>query len=374
MALTTFSMIFLGNSVDLDPVEGNSDAENAAGLIDTYYGPGDPAHQHITTVTSDDANNDAAIAGDGAGSGETVTYDIGSGTVTTVLDLAATVNVTISFTPGSGEPDYVGIGGIIQTAEGDLFLVMIDDDIGLGANALDNFPVVSVEVTSIVSAGQNQNAAASDDQEFVTCFVKGTEVLTNVGSIAVEHLKIGDLMQTNNGLQPVRWIARTKIQKSKIENNPRLRPVCISKGALGDNLPLRDLYVSRQHKMRVSSKVVQRMFDVSWVFVTAIQLTALPGIFVEKKARTIEYFHILLDDHEIIFAEGAPTESFYAGPLAMTALSPEAKQELETVFPDLLLSDFKKQDSSFFPDNKLQRQLVARHVKNQKKLIDSEWI
>ena len=372
MALMTFSMIFLGNSADLDPVEGNNGAENAASLVGTYYSAGDPAYQYITTVTADDANNDAIIQGDGFGAGEAYTYDVGAGTVTTALDFAATVNVTISFTASSGEPDYVSFGGIVQTAEGDLFLVMIDDDFGLGANALDDQPIDSIAVTSIVSSGQNQNAAASDDQEFVTCFVRGTKVLTNFGPTAVETLQIGDLVQTaENGLQPIRYITKSSVPARQLQRNPKLRPVRISAGTLGRGVPSRDLLVSRQHRMLASSPIARRMFGCSEVFISAIKLTALPGIFVDhgKALSQIDYFHILLDKHEVIFAESAPTESLYPGSFALDALPDETKVELKAITPKLSVLGSSAQTGFPNPSNKKQNEFVARCSKNRKPVL-----
>lgn len=337
MALITFSMIYLGNSVDLDPAEGNSSVENVDGLIGTYFGSGDPAYQYITTVTSNDANNDATIHGDGFGVGEEVSYDVGSGTVITVLDFAATVNLNVSFVPSSGEPDYVGVGGIIQTAVDDLFLVMLDDDFGLGANSLDDVPIESIAVTFVQSSGQNQAAAASDDQEFVTCFVRGTDIQTSLGPVSVERLQVGDFVQTvENGFQPIRWIAKSVVHACQIEKNLKIRPVCISAGALGHGLPSRNLLVSRQHRMLASSPIVDKMFDCSEIFITAVKLTTLPGIFVDNSVCPVEYFHILLDEHEVIFAENAPTESFYTGPFALNSLSGDVREELRTLFPELV--------------------------------------
>lgn len=47
------------------------------------------------------------------------------------------------------------------------------------------------------------------------------------------------------------------------------------------------------------------------------------------------YFHLLFDRHEIIFANGAPTESFFPGPEAMDALDRDQRVESEAIFPDL---------------------------------------
>ncbi|MDG1339311.1 MAG: Hint domain-containing protein [Paracoccaceae bacterium] len=61
----------------------------------------------------------------------------------------------------------------------------------------------------------------------------------------------------------------------------------------------------------------------------------MPGIFVDPDHGEVEYFHLLFDHHEVIFAEGAPTESFYTGPEALKAISAEAMEEILAILPEL---------------------------------------
>lgn len=69
--------------------------------------------------------------------------------------------------------------------------------------------------------------------------------------------------------------------------------------------------------MVVKSKIAQRMFGDTEVFVAAIRLTGMPGIYVDADYGAVEYFHLILDDHHVILADGAPTESLYVGPEAL---------------------------------------------------------
>lgn len=346
---TTFSMIYLGRFPDIDPVEGNNTVENASNLIGSYYDADNPAWQHIVTVTADDTDNNRVITGDGFGGGETLTYDLGGGTLTTKLDNANTVNVRVSFLPGSGEPDYVGLGGIIQTALGDRFFVMIDDDAGLGANSLDNYPVKSISVTSVVQAGQNQNAAASDDQDFITCFVQGTRILTPAGAVAVEDLAIGDLVTTvANGDRPLRAIVRTHVSGARIERSARLRPICIAPGALAPGLPERALRLSRQHRILVTSPVVARVAGVPCALVAAARLTVLDGVEVAAACGPVDYLHLVLDTHDVVLAEGVPAETMYRDPRAVGPPGHVAAPA---------------------PERRLQAEVVARHRRHAKPLV-----
>lgn len=206
----------------------------------------------------------------------------------------------------------------------------------------------------------------------IPCFAIDTLINTDRGEQSVQHLQVGDSIPTvTNGPQSIRWIGRRRLLFEDLEGNPKLRPVRIVTGSLGNGLPARDLLVSRQHRMLVSSKIAERMFGTTDVLVSAIKLTDLPGIFVDEEVRVVEYFHLLFDQHELIYAEGAPTESLYTGPEALKAASPEAREEIFAIFPNLHNLDYTPEPVRPFPSNPQQKKLIARHIKNQKPLLQS---
>lgn len=202
------------------------------------------------------------------------------------------------------------------------------------------------------------------------CFAKGTLIKTALGEVAVENLAVGDRVCMSDGrFEPIRWTAGRRIGAVRLAANPKLRPVRITEGALGDGLPRRDLVVSRQHRMLVSSKIAIRMFGVG-VLISAIKLTELPGIYVDEDIQEVEYFHLLFDKHEVIFAEDAPTESLYTGPEALKAVSAQARKEILTLFPELADRDYTPEPAELLPSGKKQKELVARHLKNAKFLLN----
>ncbi|SLN14469.1 hypothetical protein ROA7450_00274 [Roseovarius albus] len=202
------------------------------------------------------------------------------------------------------------------------------------------------------------------------CLTRGTLVETRNGPELIEHLRLGDLMCTHEGcFQPLRYIYRRWFSRSDFERNPKLRPIRICAGAMGCGLPNRDLLVSPQHRMLVQSPIAVRMFAACDVLVPAIKLTALPGIFVDTEIEGIEYIHLLFDQHEVIFAEGTPTESLYTGPEALKVLSPETRAELFALFPEIATPDHSAKPACYIPSNMAQRALIARHLKNKKPLI-----
>lgn len=203
----------------------------------------------------------------------------------------------------------------------------------------------------------------------VVCFVAGTAIRTEMGSRPVEDLKEGDLVQTlDGGSKPIRWIGRRQLFKSDLRVNPRLRPVRIMAGALGDGLPVRDLLVSRQHRVLLNSRVARRMFGRAEVLVPAFRLTDLPGIYVDESQTDVTYFHLLFDRHEVIFAEGAPTESLFAGPQALKMVPQAARDEILAIFPELSDHETAAEPARVIPPPARQKTLVARHAKSGRPL------
>ena len=180
------------------------------------------------------------------------------------------------------------------------------------------------------------------------------------------------LVATLSGaVQPVRLVMSRKFGQKELLKNPKLYPVRIVAGALGPGMPKRDLLVSRQHRMLVSSRISHRMFGTVEVLIPAIKLTRLPGIFVDMSVTEVEYFHLVFDGHEVVFAEGAPSESLFTGPQALKAVSPEAREELLTIFPKLTDIRNPSRPAYPIPGDKRQKRLIARHAKNRKALLSS---
>ena len=201
----------------------------------------------------------------------------------------------------------------------------------------------------------------------IPCFTAGAQIAVPGGTMPVEQLSVGDAVMTrDHGGQIIRWIGRRHILAEELEQCPQLRPVRIMAGALGDGLPTHDLVVSRQHRMLLRSKIAIRMFGMTEILMPAIKMTALPGIFVDETCAEVTYFHLLLDRHEIIFAEGAATESLFAGPEALRSLSVAARNEVLQIFPELANLDYAPASARYVPKSKRQDQLMARYLKNDR--------
>ncbi len=171
-------------------------------------------------------------------------------------------------------------------------------------------------------------------EQVIPCFTPGVMISTDRGEVAVEALRVGDLVQTRDaGLQPIRWIGQRRLGLAELIVRPNLRPVQIGQGALGHGLPLRDTLVSPQHRMLIEGAAPEMLFGESEVLVAATHLTALPRV-AQILPAGVTYIHLLLERHEIICANGAWTESFQPADRMVSAMDQAQREEIEQIFPD----------------------------------------
>lgn len=204
----------------------------------------------------------------------------------------------------------------------------------------------------------------------VKCFARGTLIETVNGKVAVENLKLGDLVLTkDHGPQPIRWIGSKVVDALILDRNAKLRPIRIRKGALGKNIPEMDLIVSPQHRILIRSIIAQKMFGTGEVLVAAKQLLQVKGIDIATDMDRVEYFHILFDQHEVVMSNGAETESLYTGPEALKSFPIEALEEIFTLFPELRDRDYSPKAARSLASGRQARKLAIRHIDNNKPLV-----
>ncbi|WP_170335785.1 Hint domain-containing protein [Ruegeria arenilitoris] len=169
----------------------------------------------------------------------------------------------------------------------------------------------------------------------IPCFVSGTLIQTDTKKRPIEVLQAGDLVQTmDHGFQPIRWIGSRKLTAVDLRLNPKLRPICIRAGALGKNEPSRDLVVSPQHRMLICGWRAELFFGQQCVLAAAKHLVNCDTIY-QYPATEVEYFHILFEEHEIILAEDALSESFHPGHYVINRLEKDTRGEILEIFPEL---------------------------------------
>ena len=116
----------------------------------------------------------------------------------------------------------------------------------------------------------------------------------------MEALSVGNIVITASGKRrPIRWIGHRSYAGRFLAANPNVQPIQFRAGSLGNGLPRRDLLVSPEHAMFLDC-----------VLIPAKALVNGSAIVRERGLDRVDYFHVELDRHEVLLAEGAPSESF----------------------------------------------------------------
>lgn len=243
---------------------------------------------------------------------------------------------TFIITPGSTT-------GLIDGGEGDLDP---DDDFDtIDLSALDpgsyrlEYDSANPENGTIHFLDSAGNTTSSlpfvNIERIIPCFTPGSLVTTLAGLVPVEQIGPGDLVLTrDDGFQPVRWVGRRDLGLGDMLANPGYAPVRIPVGALGQNLPAREMIVSPQHRMLITDTGTDLLFGEQEVLVAALHLVGRRG--VERLApRGISYIHLLFDRHEIIHVDGAWTESYQPGAASLPGHADPQREELLALFPEL---------------------------------------
>ena len=229
------------------------------------------------------------------------------------------------------------------------------------------WPPEDAKLTIIRGSGQ-------DGQQMLApiCFAEGTLIATPRGEVPVEQLQTGDLVLTlDHGAKPLLMVAARRMEAGTLARAPKMRPIRIAAGALGPGMPQRDLLVSPQHRLLVASRIAARMFGEAEVLVAAKHLTGAPGIEVAEDLQEVTYIHLLCDSHQIVTANGVPSESLYTGPQALRSLTPAARRQVLELFP--MLADGSGQPPTParpLVDPKRARRLSARHCKNDRAFLE----
>ncbi len=270
-----------------------------------YDGPDDPAlngdtidglpnNESTTTVTTWPATTFNPFSG--------LTLSGGDGTFTVTIGFDTNGDgVTLALNDpqeaasyaqdGSAFPTFTGTAAAVKTWLEQLRVV--------GTNVVDNFTIqlaIGDEEAGIMS----NTTFNLHFQTFIACFMEGTLIATPAGQRPVESLMRGDLVTTADGsAQPVKWVGHRTYEADFGASEAFVRPVVFKAGSLGAGLPVRDLKVSPQHGMLIDGAMVP----------AAALVTGVSSVRDEAPG-AITYFHIELDGHEAILAEGAATETF----------------------------------------------------------------
>jgi hypothetical protein len=163
------------------------------------------------------------------------------------------------------------------------------------------------------------------------CFAKGAEIATPSGRRLVEDLRPGDCVLTEDGRSvSIAWIGASIYGRQQATRDDRLRPVHLRANAFGPGLPDRELVVSPQHRIVLEGSACELLFGTNRAFVVARHLPE-PFASMPEPETDVTYFHIFLERHEILVANGMPAESLQPARRMIEALSADARSELTAV-------------------------------------------
>lgn len=237
----------------------------------------------------------------------------GSGDDTFTIDVDALDGGVITVTGGeSGETggDTLDLTGVLEP--GSIVYTNTDDTAGgfSGTATLTDGTVVTFS-----------------EIENIICFTAGTLIKTPLGERRIDTLKAGDIVLTaDDGPQPIRWIGKETVRASG-----SLAPVRFLRGTIGNT---RELLVSPQHRMLCTGYRAQLHFGESEVLAPAKSLVDDCNVTIEYGGM-VTYVHMLFDRHQIVIANGAPSESFYPGGVGLDSIEDAARAEVFKLFPEL---------------------------------------
>jgi Hint domain len=134
------------------------------------------------------------------------------------------------------------------------------------------------------------------------CYLRGTRIRTPEGERRIEELKIGDPVVTLSGeSKPIKWVGRQRFEKSSKCWPKDFEPIRISRCAVDGRTPQRDLYLSPNHAIYIDGVLIPAKYLVNGLNITQC---------APEGADAIDYLHIELFAHDVIFAEGAAAETF----------------------------------------------------------------
>ena len=195
-------------------------------------------------------------------------------------------------------------------------LVVFQD--GLPARAEEHW------VASVQRARRAEQAPGS-----LMCFAPHTRIATPHGPRAAGELAPGDLVATrDNGPRPVLWTGRRQLSGLRLRACPEMRPVRLRAGALPGGRPDGDLVVSPDHRILAARRAADELFGTPEVLVRAADMVDDRAILRECPPEGITYCHLLLEQHEVLFANGLPCESLHPADMDAGQMPPDAAAEL----------------------------------------------
>lgn len=228
---------------------------------------------------------------------------------------------------------------VITAQDGSRFFFLTD---GSSAATMEAFPNGAHAIGSVNSTAP-----------VLICFVRGTLIATPSGERLIETLKEGDLVLNDAGTSiKIRWIGSRRIEQLELARFPRLRPLRIPIDFFGPGRPHTALKLSPQHRIALGGWQLELLFGVPDALVPACHLLGVSTqgsdtITTCENETSVEYFHLLFDEHELVYSNGLLTESYQPSVRNVAGLAQHARQELLHIFPAHDLAEFTERQDRY---------------------------
>jgi hypothetical protein len=210
-----------------------------------------------------------------------------------VLDIGGTLLPSGTIT-GFASGDTIDLTDI---ASASATLSLVTDLLSISAGGIAyGLQLAGALVGSLSVTGDGASGSVIVD---IPCFAAGTLIRTPEGEVPVEALVPGDRVLTWAGAsRPVRWVGHRLVACARHPQPQNVRPIRIAAGAFAADQPRRDLLLSPDHAVFTEGVLIPVRYLVNGRTVAQVAIDS------------INYLHVELDHHDVIVAEGLPTESF----------------------------------------------------------------
>lgn len=189
---------------------------------------------------------------------------------------------------------------------------------------------------TVVHRNEETLKPTPSDAPTVICFTPGTRIRTEAGDMAIEELGTGDRVLTrDNGPQEVLWSGHRRMSGARLFAMPEQRPIRMRAGALGIDRPDGDLIVSPEHRVLVTGRAARDLWGEAEVLVRAADLVGDSRITVDHSLRETFYIHLMLERHEVVWANGMEVESFHPGFMGLDHLTNVQRSSMLEMRPEL---------------------------------------
>ena len=236
---------------------------------------------------------------------QTITFGNSTSLASGTLVIDFTTDTAGGSVTAAGQTFNIPTGTPLVDIGNGAFTVSTPDILGTGATVTLSSNPASVGVSASVLGTQLVNTTVPTNLPIV-CFASGTQIRTARGDIAVEDLEIGDFALTVSGdLRPVTWVGSRTMMPSDHAQPWNVHPVRVRAGAFGTGLPERELRLSPGHPVLVGADE-----DGEGGHLVPI-MCLINGTTIERvPVDEVTYWHVELDQHDVLFAEGLPAESY----------------------------------------------------------------